>query len=107
MRKPTLADVFTAVKIANKMDIKNFKIDTTKGAEQVGAEALVFFAENVPKVENEVFELIASIKEVSTEEARSIGIDEIPAMISELKELEGMENFIKSVANLTASNPWT
>ena len=107
MRKPTLADVFTAVKIANKMDIKNFKFDPTKEINQLGAEAFIFFIDNIPKAENEVFELIASIKEVSIEEARNIGVDELPIILKELKELEGMENFIKSVANLTASNPWT
>lgn len=105
MRKPILKDVFTATKIINKMGLKEFKIDTGKSTEEIGLDTIMFFIENLPKAENEVFELLADIMEVTTEEAQHIEIDDIPQIIKGLTELDGMANFIKSVTKLTGSKP--
>jgi hypothetical protein len=66
------------------------KLDKTTN-EEVGKELIILLISNLYKVEKEVYELIASYKKISIEEAQTA---DIIAIIKELLNIEGLKDFL-------------
>ena len=69
-------------------DIK--KIDKPTN-EEVGKELIMLLITNLHKAENEIYEFIASYKEITKEEAENI--DVVP-LFKEILNIEGMKDFL-------------
>ena len=69
-------------------DIK--KIDKPTN-EEVGKELIMLLITNLHKAENEIYEFIASYKDVTREEAENI--DVVP-LFKEILNIEGMKDFL-------------
>lgn len=99
MRNLKLKDTFAVSRILKKMHIRP---DVTKGVtqEQLGADLLFKFIENIGEAEDEVLALLADLKGMNAEELAEQDFEEMANLIEDFKNLKGLSGFFQQVGKL-------
>jgi replication fork clamp-binding protein CrfC len=99
MRNLVLKDAFAVSRILKKMQIRpEVKEGTTQ--EQVGADLIFKFVENIGEAEEEVTALLADLKGVNPEELANMDFEEVANLIEDFKNLKGLQSFFQQVGKL-------
>ena len=99
MRSLKTSDIFKASKILSKMGLK---LDTKeKTQEQLGAELIMSFIENIWKAEDEVNDFLADMAGITAEEFANLPIDESIKIMNEFKNLPNISSFLSQAGLLT------
>jgi hypothetical protein len=99
MRSLKLTDTFAVSRILKKMHIRP---DVKEGMsqEQLGADLLFKFIENIGEAEEEVTAFLADLNEISVEEFKKLDFDEGWKLLEEFKNLKGLKSFFMQVGKL-------
>lgn len=106
MRNLKLKDAFTVSRILKKMQIRpNLSDGITQ--EQLGADLIFKFVENIGEAEDEVLAFIADLLGIKVDELKEKDFDELIAILEEFKNLKGIQGFFTQVGKLMTSNTST
>jgi hypothetical protein len=99
MRSLKLKDAFTVSRILKKMQIRP---DISDGItqEQLGAEIIFKFIENIGDAEEEVIAFLADLKGMKPETLTELDFDEVVNILEEFKNLKGIQGFFQQVGKL-------
>jgi hypothetical protein len=99
MRSLKLKDAFAVSRILKKMHIRP---DVKEGMsqEQLGADLLFKFVENIGEAEEEVLSFLADLKEIKASELAEMDFEEFMTIIEEFKNLKGLKSFFTQVGKL-------
>lgn len=99
MRSLKLKDAFAVSRILKKMHIRP---DVKEGMtqEQLGADLIFKFVENIGEAEEEVLSFLADLKEMKPKELAELDFEEFANIIDEFKELKGLQGFFQQVGKL-------
>lgn len=94
LRELKTGDIFSMSKILKKMDIK---VEVQKGMtqEQVGFEIIKQVFSNLHMAEKEVADLLGDMVGITGREFQELSLSESMEIISQFKELDGIESFLK------------
>lgn len=94
LRELKTGDIFSMSKILKKMDIK---VEVQKGMtqEQVGFEIIKQVFSNLHMAEKEVADLLGDMVGITGREFQELSLNESMEIISQFKELDGIESFLK------------
>lgn len=112
MRKLNLVDAFKVARILRAADIKEeFSKLATKfvgkeekpNLDEVGLEVILTLisAAGEKEVENQIYDLIAGIKECQPEEVKNLSLDGLKSDVKTIIEQNDLKSFFKSASNLT------
>jgi hypothetical protein len=106
MRSLKLKDAFAVSRILKKMNIRP---DITDGItqEQLGAELIFKFVENLGDAEDEVTALLADLIGEEVSVLKDKEFDELLSIIEEFKNLKGIKSFFTQVGKLMRPNTLT
>lgn len=99
MRNLITSDIFKASKILSKMGLKFDVKDKTK--EELGAELIMQFIENLWKAEDEVNDFLGSMVGITAEEFKNLPIEESTEIMNEFKNLPNISSFLSQAGLLT------
>lgn len=103
MRNLKLKDAFTVSRILKKMHIRPDLSDEIT-QEQLGADLIFKFVENIGEAEDEVTVFLADLLEIDVETLKEKDFDEMISIIEEFKNLKGIQGFFTQVGKLMKSN---
>lgn len=99
MRQLKLKDAFAVSRILKKMHIRpDVKDGMTQ--EQLGADLLFKFVENIGEAEEEVLTLLADLKGVKADELAELDFEESAKLIEDFKNIKGLQGFFLQVGKL-------
>jgi hypothetical protein len=99
MRSLKLKDAFSVSRILKKMHIRpDVKEGTSQ--EQLGADLLFKFVENIGEAEEEVLSFLADLKEMKAADLAEMDFEEFMTIIEEFKNLKGLKSFFSQVGKL-------
>ncbi|WP_423408019.1 hypothetical protein AABM38_20455 [Heyndrickxia sp. MSNUG] len=99
MRNLKLKDAFAVSRILKKMHIRaDVKDGMTQ--EQLGADLVFKFVENIGEAEEEVLALLADLKGMKPDELAEADFEELTNLIEEFKNLKGLQSFFQQVGKL-------
>ena len=99
MRNLKLKDAFAVSRILKKMHIRP---DVAEGMsqEQLGADLVFKFVENIGEAEEEVLAFLADLKGMKPDELAELDFEEMANMIEDFKNLKGLQGFFQQVGKL-------
>lgn len=99
MRNLKLKDAFAVSRILKKMHIRpDVKDGMTQ--EQLGADLVFKFVENIGEAEDEVLALLADLNGMEAEKLAELDFEESAKLIEEFKNLKGLQGFFQQVGKL-------
>lgn len=99
MRNLKLKDAFAVSRILKKMHIRP-DVQDGMTQEQLGADLVFKFVENIGEAEDEVLALLADLKEMKPEELAELDFEEMANLIEDFKNLKGLSGFFQQVGKL-------
>jgi hypothetical protein len=99
MRSLKLKDAFSVSRILKKMHIRP-EVKEGMSQEQLGADLLFKFIENIGEAEEEVLTFLADLKEMKASELAEMDFEEFLTIIEEFKNLKGLQSFFTQVGKL-------
>lgn len=110
MRKLNLKDAFKMVRIIKSAEIRDalaklapkFKDPKNVSIDEIGFEVIltIISAAGNPKVEQQIYELIADIRKIDAEKVSEMDFSELKAFIKELVEENDLRSFFDSASKL-------
>ena len=99
MRNLLFKDAFTVSRILKKMHIRP-DIQDGITQEQLGADLVFKFVENIGDAEEEVTAFIADLKGMKPSELAGMDFEETAKLFEEFKEIKGLKSFFSQVGKL-------
>jgi len=99
MRNLKFQDTFAVARILKKMHIRpDVKDGMTQ--EQLGADLIFKFVENIGEAEEEVLAFLADLNGMEPKELAELDFEETVKMIEEFKNIKGLRSFFQQVGKL-------
>lgn len=99
MRNLKFKDAFAVSRILKKMHIRP-DVQDGMTQEQLGADLVFKFVENIGEAEEEVLAFLADLKGMKAEELAEIDFEESAQMLEEFKNMKGLQSFFQQVGKL-------
>ncbi|MCM3665509.1 hypothetical protein M3204_13915 [Mesobacillus subterraneus] len=99
MRNLKFKDAFAVSRILKKMHIRP-DVQDGMTQEQLGADLVFKFVENIGEAEEEVLEFLADLKGIKPDELAKMDFEEAAKMIEDFKNIKGLQSFFQQVGKL-------